>query len=712
MSQSYLDQPNRNNLDWPEIRFPDRNAPLNRVYYDSVVLDNDEVKKWIAPLSKADADGYTVTANTAGALHGEFFTISDHDGGTWTVILDGNSSHNTIPTTAYQIIVRIAVGATAATVASEIAKRLQQYGGRWMAIASGSRLYIYTHKVVSAFAGVTITGWASFSAAETVNFFRPGLPPSCILGSRHPECDWLTLTDCWMSSSNDKRSTFSRVWQADILRLSQAYPSLDLNSILLGGGTRLTSFPYAHRDSPEIAWSFTIANPEGYVRAAQLTPMPGEPDALLISEQHQRDGQSVTVTRTYKRIAALSQQYKLSFVQDTETGDTGSKTVVWSYDTFAADFSPPAVGSACPIDNGGVADSLDFTGLVVIKAPTYTATTADLGRATVVYGKLTGTQLTGKAWDSPIALPPERFLTGKTIQNSSQIVPAGTSPDTSSTVITSVVTPQDAIRSLLNSSVLISYGQTPLYAWVVDQKTGKGSMVTEQVVPAGATGGDVDAAGNFSEVTPVNAYWSIKTTRKAATLVGYANAVPYEKTERTPILWPAVMTSYGYKSVMDSSESYYRRLLHYDMIAPYSGDVKVVYREWWQKTAPTAPTADEMIATPIKINGAWGNVSIDDCLHPEFIFEESALVRYQTGSTSNPWTTGARVLVHTVPATNLTEWPATVTKLDTDRNAGGYDCMERVVYRPVNYAIAQSTITYRNWAWEGTADADSIYYPG
>ena len=290
-----------------------------------------------------------------------------------------------------------------------------------------------------------------------------------------------------------------------------------------------------------------------------------------------------------------------------------------------------------------------------------------------------GPSRAGETYQSDSHLPPSRFLTGVVIENTSQIVPYGTNADDGSSIVRSEVQPLDSVRSRINTSAVLSYDGRPLYSWVLDPETGKGSQVVEQIVAAGTQGSsEVAADGTFADVVPVNPNFSIKTTRKVTTLSSTPRV--YMKTERTPILWPAVLVSHSFHDVLATNNAYFQRLLNYTMKEPYTGDVNVEYSEWWQKVAPAPISPTEMLPSAIIIPRLWSpNISIPECLHPEFVAYEDELVGWKTNT---GYTSQLSLVAYTSPATNVTDWPNQVVKLDAEPFRGGFQCVKRTIYKP------------------------------
>ena len=83
----------------------------------------------------------------------------------------------------------------------------------------------------------------------------------------------------------------------------------------------------------------------------------------------------------------------------------------------------------------------------------------------------------------------------------------------------------------------------PLIGIEFDSDTGVLITTEKQKVPAGTPGSGISDTGSFSEIQPINSAWSIRTTRKAAGIVG--QAIGGTATRSYPIVvnysWPAVL---------------------------------------------------------------------------------------------------------------------------------------------------------------------------
>lgn len=305
--------------------------------------------------------------------------------------------------------------------------------------------------------------------------------------------------------------------------------------------------------------------------------------------------------------------------------------------------------------------------------------------------------LTGRSHTSEEPLPPAQFVDSAVIATKTKIVPLGTAADTGADVLSSQVTPINGVISRMNTNAVLSYNGTPLYSWVMDEETGKGYLVTEQAVPAGTQGStEIAANGEFSDVRPVNAFWSIKTTRKTTMLSG----TPRVKTEtkRTPVNWPDVLNSHAFFAVLNKARGYWHKDLNFLMRAAYTGDVLIETSTWWQKSAPAPLTPIEMLPTRIVIPRRWSDgISIAACLHPEITVSEPLVVGPIPFSEGTP--PEIRNVIYRVPATNYTDWPDYVLKLHVDEFAGGYRCQQEKIFKPAT-VLEGTEVTLAAWSSE------------
>lgn len=299
------------------------------------------------------------------------------------------------------------------------------------------------------------------------------------------------------------------------------------------------------------------------------------------------------------------------------------------------------------------------------------------------FGKgATGLLLVGESRTSDQPLPPAQFVESALIANKTKIVPLGTSAETGSAVLSSQVTPINGVISRMNTSAVLSYTGEPLYSWVFDDDTGKGYEVKEEAVPAGTEGStEVAADGQFASVVPVNPFWSIKTTKKVTTL----NNTPqtWTRTERSPVLFPAVLLSLEPVAILDPSADYWHKRYTHSLKAAYAGSVHVNYSRWWQKAEPAPISPVEMLTTKIAIRREWNEaISIEDCLHGVIWVKEAAAAGlFPFGGAASY---GLKQINYIQAATPLQDWPGEVVLLDVDPWRGGFMCVKRVVPRPTS----------------------------
>lgn len=306
---------------------------------------------------------------------------------------------------------------------------------------------------------------------------------------------------------------------------------------------------------------------------------------------------------------------------------------------------------------------------------------ATFGFMRFYFGKsATSLLLVGRSHTSDEPLPPAQFVESAVIRTETNIVPVGTAADTGADVLASEVSPLNGVVSRINTRAVLSYDGTPLYSWVLDPETGKGYEVTEEAVPAGTLGStEVGADAMFAEVSPVNAFWSIRTTKKTTTL----NSTPqtWPKTERSPIVWPSVLLTLDPVAILDEGSQYWHKRYTAALKVAYAGSVLVNYSRWWQKAEPQPISPIEMMATKINIRREWNEaISIEECLHPEILVLEAAIAGLYpfTGFPDS----FLQMINYRQAATNYLDWPDEVVLLDVEPYRGGYMCEKRVVNKP------------------------------
>lgn len=316
------------------------------------------------------------------------------------------------------------------------------------------------------------------------------LPDGRTPGNAHPKCPYLTLVDAYVSGGDDHRQNWVLTYRLDIMAFVKAFPDAapdgDWQKLMCRDGVQ-TTFP-AEDNSPDIIWAFTIINPDSYIKPVQGTAHPLDAGALFINETHQRDGQTLLVTRNYHKVAPYSTQQRIGY---TLTGEYLSHDILtWTYETPHSAYTVPAVNAPCTIP-GHILKR-------VIKPPEIEIINGLNRRVTITYGSLPG----------PV-------ITTSTISNG----PAG-----EITTYTQRRAMADSFSSACLSFNLIEsngYSKTWQYttptprqltSWEYDTETGKTFEVTEQIVSASSNGSDINPFGQFVTISPINRHYAIRRT--------------------------------------------------------------------------------------------------------------------------------------------------------------------------------------------------------
>lgn len=216
------------------------------------------------------------------------------------------------------------------------------------------------------------------------------------------------------------------------------------------------------------------------------------------------------------------------------------------------------------------------------------------------------------------------------------------------------------------------------------------------------TAAPMDSSGNYELVTPVSFNIWKKESGLITALPGPGSPRTNTRTGRSPIVWPAVLLSYQWLTVLRVSLTTWEHRLSYVLGDAYTGDVVMTEEEWWQKDPPAARAPTEMLATRINIDLKWGNaIAIPDCLHSEFVAAEQLIAEFFPEATPRFYINSAgsitnmKEVYHRVPATNYTDWPDTVVKQDSVPYKGGYKVTRLTIYKPTA-ARSGATIEVNN----------------
>lgn len=237
----------------------------------------------------------------------------------------------------------------------------------------------------------------------------------------------------------------------------------------------------------------------------------------------------------------------------------------------------------------------------------------------------------------------------------------------------------------------------------VDDATGK-SYSTTRLYTVSATkpnGADVDLNSEFTVVTRERHNLWLSVTDKASTLATSRDlAVPWDSVGR--MYWPAVLQSYEFKKVVAQDLTNWTKILVRNMRDPYSNDVRVTNRLWWQRDPYTIPALDPMIPSGINVRGNVETFSIEPCLHGPFEYEEENFTANLNASVG----TITHVMTQfQFAATTHTDWPETITRVEQSYKNGGYECFEQIYERPLGHTTSEATIFDREWTV-----SDGIWY--
>lgn len=402
-------------------------------------------------------------------------------------------------------------------------------------------------------------------------------------------------------------------------------------------------------------------------------------------EGQPEDSLYVLVTVAYDRIPNLSVTspineaaflYGLGFQISRPYGTDEHPRLTWRIPMVKAGFILTPEYTACPIPG--------YTALLltdeVAEADKDNASNLTLVR---VYDTFPGPTLENIQIDRNNDIP-ERFVAKRTVEQTripsqNTATPdavAGSPLDVSGTLMRAEVGANGT------SQVLYTKGATnlkleinALEAWEQDSLTGGLVQVTQEVVAAGTPGVPLDpVTGVFSEISPVNPFWSIKTTRKATDLgvgddsISYGTVVNYT--------WPDVLVGVNFFAV-EAKNGYLIRF-GYDVVMKegYAGPCKALVTESWQPTPFTLPSVVDMQTSGIFFDFPMTRkFSIAACLHP-------AITLTETVGSNHP-TLAPAVTTKTFAATNYIDWPdSIIASLSQQMYRGGYHQKRIVVYKP------------------------------
>jgi hypothetical protein len=301
-----------------------------------------------------------------------------------------------------------------------------------------------------------------------------------------------------------------------------------------------------------------------------------------------------------------------------------------------------------------------------------------------VYDTLPGPTLENLSIDRNNDIP-NQFVSKRTLERTRIPVQNDATPDTVAG------SPLDLNGTLIRASVGADGSNQVIYSkgadklkleiaalerWELDPTTGGLIQITQEVVPAGTAGAAMHpTTGVYSEIDPVNPFWSIKTTRKATDLGSGADAISYQSV--VDYSWPAVLLNLpDFDGVISKAGHLVRLLYDVNLREGYSGPCRALITESWTATPVSYGAPIAMQPTEIKFNfPLTGLFEIPACLHP-------AITLTETIGSSHPTLAQTNTVI-TFAATNYTDWPSSIiaSAVQTPYR-GGYSQKQVLVYKP------------------------------
>lgn len=353
-------------------------------------------------------------------------------------------------------------------------------------------------------------------------------------------------------------------------------------------------------------------------------------------------------------------------------GSTSYPRVEWRIPVNMETYAPPASGSPCAIEKFR---ELTFVGEVQEGSPDEPV------KGTVVrtYDKLPGPVLLSREARDPLGIP-ERFIDSLLVENfeqrdaaSTNLSALGGNPFDDGQVISSSVAPDGGnIIIARKGQTRVKVTVSPRVSYELDGESGRVFRSTQEIVAAGTPGTDVDGNGYFSEISPLNKNFSVRTTRKATDTDtrSYSTIVEYS--------WPSVLQRLQFYPEIRKSENgnYVHRYVYETRLRKgYAGPCRATVTESWSKNPFTIPIPIQMIPDVVEWDLIMSAGRIEPCLHFSFHLDEII----GTNHPLFPYTV-RRILF---PRTNYTEWPSAIVAQDFQTpHRGGYRRKRVVVERP------------------------------
>lgn len=205
-------------------------------------------------------------------------------------------------------------------------------------------------------------------------------------------------------------------------------------------------------------------------------------------------------------------------------------------------------------------------------------------------------------------------------------------------------------------TVYLQVGAGILIGSEIDQRTGKLVTVTQEIVPAGTLGAEVDSDGMVSEVSPIDQTYSLKTTRPVSSLADSGESRTwYDHVHYAwpPYLKPSPVTGEYLRNWFNGSTFKYEAIYE----PGYAGPCLALITETWLLEAPALEAPVVMRPESFEVDLITTHFTIRESLHPAIYVYE-----YKEGSGSAYGQT---------EATNYTTWPDYVEVINVDPFPGG-----------------------------------------
>lgn len=201
-----------------------------------------------------------------------------------------------------------------------------------------------------------------------------------------------------------------------------------------------------------------------------------------------------------------------------------------------------------------------------------------------------------------------------------------------------------------------------------DERTGQTFIETREVVAKSAVvESAVQADGTLVSFQAYDANWSIKITRTEVSSLSRAwtDIINFE--------WPPVLTDLTFKvwaSKVGRDVTYVVPRYKRGFYGPQAASVV----QYWQQDAPTIVSPTHMIPQGFNYNCPLYNVSVPPCLHSKIT------LFCNIGTVDPDWEQQSDS--EAFEATNLTDWPDSITWTESKPYRGGYIVTETTINKP------------------------------